>query len=177
MHINVYRALAESKKQAAAEIEVIGMTTSYMSKLCAGSSQWSRTLSPRRKTILLMDEYMSEPTERLCMILFHFRAALLTGDIHQFPVAQTPPTAGQGFEPARARQGHQSPLRSHCCAGWKSDGVAYMHLQDTFRTGRPALDLLQQIWAPELDNCVSQAQGWGYRNRDPDVGDHNGPLS
>ena len=64
-YLHVDQALAATATVATASVEMAAMTSSFMAKLSAGNLKWTREFDPHHKTILLLEEYMSDEVEDL----------------------------------------------------------------------------------------------------------------
>ena len=78
MHLQrwLYTEIAQSQELAQKNLDVMVCTTSMYTKL-AGDKAWKEIA--QRPNIILMDEYMSEPAERMAMTMLTCKAALLVG--------------------------------------------------------------------------------------------------
>lgn len=74
----LYKKIAESQKLAQKNLDVVVCTTSMYTKL-AGGKAWKEMAE--RPNIILMDEYMSEPAERMALTMLTCKAALLVGRV------------------------------------------------------------------------------------------------
>ena len=113
----------------------------------AGDSAWQKLFAKRRK-LLVMDEYMSEPMERLAVNLLHFEAVLLVGDERQWPHFTYQENQG-----TRIR-----PLHSSTSVMWAGESTVAQRLEnpETWRTGQPAMDFLKGVF--DLESCRSSCR-------------------
>ena len=69
-------AVSSLQQGAVAELKLVVMTTSFMTKLHAGGCQWTRPFQGRLRLVLVQDD-MGEPAERRAVNLLRSGAALV----------------------------------------------------------------------------------------------------